>query len=232
MKKKLNHLACIMDGNRRWAKQRGLLGWYGHHEGVKALKTVINFCLEEGINYLSLYTFSLENFKRSDTEKRYLFSYLARQAKKELPLFIEKGVRVRFVGDRNYFPQSLRSMCADIERETANGQYLLLNLLFCYGGRQELVAGIKDLIRDVKAENLSEKDITEEQLNDYLWMGAIPAPDLIIRTGGMQRLSNFLVYQSAYSELLFLECMWPDLSREQLEKAVSSFRKSKRNFGV
>jgi len=232
MNKKINHLACIMDGNRRWAKKRGLFAWLGHREGMEAVRTVVNFCLEKNINYLSLYAFSLENFKRPSIEKKYLFNYLAEQAEEEVPLFIKKGVRVRFVGDRNYFPDSLRSVCARVEKETSNGKNLLLNLLFCYGAQQELVAGIKGLVKDVKAGKLSEEDITEERINDYLWMGAIPAPDLIIRTGGMQRLSNFLLYQSAYSELCFFECMWPDLSKDHLEKAISSFEGSKRNFGV
>jgi len=232
MNKKLNHLACIMDGNRRWAKQRGLFAWYGHREGTEAVRTVIDFCLEKSIRYLSLYTFSLENFKRPAVEKRYLFNYLAKQSEKELPVFIKKGVRVRFVGDRSYFPESLRAMCARIEQGTAHGDRLLLNLLFCYGGQQELVAGIKDIIKDIKAGNLSEDDVNEERINQYLWTGAIPAPDLIIRTGGMQRLSNFLLYQAAYSELCFLDCMWPELSKEHLENAISSFGQSKRNFGT
>lgn len=221
-----------MDGNRRWAKRHGLLAWYGHREGMEAVRTVIDFCLEKGIDYLSLYAFSLENFKRPTVEKWYLFNYLAKQAEEELPIFIEKGVCVRFVGDRDFFPKSLRPMCARIEKETAHCDCLYLNLLFCYGGQQELVAGIKDIVRDIKAGNLAEEDVTEERINHYLWTGAIPAPDLIIRTGGMQRLSNFLLYQAAYSELCFLDCMWPELSKEHLEKVIGSFGQCKRNYGV
>ncbi len=232
MNKPLNHLACIMDGNRRWAKQRGLLAWHGHREGMEAVRTVIDFCLENAIRYVSLYTFSLENFKRSTIEKRYLFNYLAKQAESELPVFIKKGIRVRFVGDRSYFPESLRSVCDRVESDTSSGNHLLLNLLFCYGGQQELVSGIKGIVQDIKAGIICEEDVDEERINHYLWTGAIPAPDLIIRTGGVRRLSNFLLYQAAYSELYFLDCMWPDLSKEHLEKALSSFINIKRNFGV
>lgn len=221
-----------MDGNRRWAKKRGLLPWYGHREGMEAVRTVTDFCLEKQIRYLSLYTFSLENFKRPAVEKRYLFNYLSKQAEKELPLFIKKGVRVRFVGDRSQFPESLIPVCKRIEQQTAHCDKLQLNLLFCYGAQQELVAGIKDIARDIKLGKLAEDEITEESINRYLWMGQIPAPDLIIRTGNVCRMSNFLIYQAAYSELCFLDCMWPELSKEHLEKAISSFEQRERNFGV
>jgi undecaprenyl diphosphate synthase len=228
----IRHLACIMDGNRRWAKKQGLLPWYGHREGMEAVRTVIDFCIEKKIQFLSLYTFSLENFKRPGQEKRYLFNYLAKQAEKEIPQFVEKGVNVRFVGDRNYFPESVLSVCERAESKTAHCKRLYLNLLFCYGAQQELIAGIKTIVRAIKAGTLTEDDINEERFNQYLWTGAIPAPDLIIRTGGVQRLSNFLLYQAAYSELYFLDCMWPELTKEHLEKTISSFDQSKRNFGV
>jgi len=221
-----------MDGNRRWARKRGLLPWYGHREGVEAVRTVVKFCLKEHISYLTLYTFSLENFKRPEIEKKYLFSYLAKETEKELPHFIEQNVKVRFVGDRTQFPESLKSVCERMEKETSHCSQLMLNLLFCYGGQQELVAGIKNIVRDIKSGIISPDVLSESQINQYLWLGDIPAPDLIIRTGGVQRLSNFLLYQAAYSELCFLDCLWPELTCEHLEKAIHSFTQSKRNFGV
>lgn len=221
-----------MDGNRRWARKHGLLPWYGHREGMEAVRVVIDFCLKKKISYLSLYIFSLENFKRSEVEKKYLFNYCAKQAEKELGYFIEKGVCVHFIGDRSQFPQILLSVCKRIENQTAHCDHLYLNLLFCYGGRQELIAGIKHIVHDIKAGNLTEQEITEDNINTYLWTGAIPAPDLIIRTGGMKRLSNFLLYQSAYSELYFLDCMWPELTKDHLEEAIYSFTQCKRNFGI
>jgi len=221
-----------MDGNRRWAKKRGLRSWYGHREGMEAVRMVIDFCVEKQIRFLSLYTFSLENFKRPSIEKRYLFGYLSKQAEKELPFFIEKGVCVRFIGDRSQFPESIVPVCKRIEHQTAHCDRLYLNLLFCYGAQQELVAGIKSITRAIKAGELAEDEITEESINRYLWMGQIPAPDLIIRTGSVCRMSNFLLYQAAYSELCFLDCMWPELSKEHLEKATSSFVQCERNFGV
>ncbi|TET06429.1 di-trans,poly-cis-decaprenylcistransferase [Candidatus Dependentiae bacterium] len=232
MNKEIIHLACIMDGNRRWAKRQGLLPWYGHREGMEAVRTVIDFCLEKQIRFLSLYTFSLENFKRPEPEKRYLFSYLAKQAEKEVDQFIAKGVQVHFIGDRTQFPESMRPVCELAERKTANCKRLCLNLLFCYGGRQELVASVKNIVHDVKAGKLTEDKITEELINQYLWTGSIPAPDLIIRTGGMRRLSNFLLYQAAYSELCFLDCMWPDMTKVDLENVLNSFKEYKRNFGI
>lgn len=221
-----------MDGNRRWAKKQGMRAWYGHRQGTEAVRTVVNFCLDQCIRYLSLYTFSLENFKRSALEKRYLFNLLVKQVEKELPVFMQKGIKVRFIGDRNFFPSSVHSTCERVEQKTVHCDCLYLNLLFCYGGQQELVAGIKDIAREVKSGNLSEEEITEEKLTHYLWTGAIPAPDLIIRTGGVQRLSNFLLYQAAYSELCFLDCLWPELSKVDLENVIDSFEKRKRNFGT
>lgn len=228
----IKHLACIMDGNRRWARLQGKLPILGHQEGVQAGRRVIQFCLEKKIPYLSFYTFSIENFRRSAQEKDFIFNIVATQGLQEVEKLRQEGVRIRFVGDRTLFPQSLISVCDTLEQQTQHCTVLQVNLLFCYGARQEIIGGIKKIIQQVKAGVLDENDINEESLRHYLWTHDFPDPDLIIRTGGVSRLSNFLLYQAAYSELYFLDCLWPDVGAQQLEQAVSFFDNAQRNFGV
>jgi undecaprenyl diphosphate synthase len=227
----ITHLACIMDGNRRWASKNGLPSVQGHQEGAQAVKRVIDFCLEKGISYLSLYTFSLENFKRSETEKNFLFGLLAQEAANDLAMLKEKKIRVRFIGDKSLFPAHLMPICDMVEQETAYFDALQINVLFCYGARQEIVSGIKQIIHDVKAGIISEDALSDESFKSYLWTGDMPDPDIVMRTGGAQRLSNFLLYQVAYSELYFLDCMWPEVQREHLERMMLFFNQCKRNFG-
>ena len=217
----IQHLACIMDGNRRWAKKRGLMPWYGHKEGAEAVRLVIRFCMQQGISYLSLYTFSLENFNRSAQEKEYIFSFLVHESHKELPQFIENGIKITFIGDRSQFPASVVDTCHQIEDATAHGTRLTVMVLFCYGSRQEIVHASKKIAQEVASGSLSIDAITPQLISRYLWTGSIPDPDLVIRTGGLQRLSNFLLFQVAYSELFFLD----------LENALSYFAACKRNFG-
>lgn len=227
----IKHLACIMDGNRRWARKMGWEILQGHQQGAQTVKKVTEFCLEKGISYLSLYTFSIENFQRSETEKRYLFELVAKNAQEGLEEFIKKGVRVRFIGDRTLFPEQLVSVCQEIEEKTKHLTSLQLNFLFCYGARQEIIGGIKQLVRRILDGRLSEADITDEVFQDYLWTSGIPEPDLIIRTGNVRRLSNFLLYQAAYSEFYFLDCLWPELTIQHLEAALASFDTCQRNYG-
>ena len=154
-----------MDGNRRWAKNNGLPAVQGHREGAQAAKRVINFCLEKGISYLSLYTFSTENFKRSETEKNFLFDILAQEALAELDTLKKKNIRVRFIGDRTLFPVHLVSVCEKVEQETAGSDTLQINLLFCYGGRQEIVSGIKRALQDIKQGYLQKIHFQKILLN-------------------------------------------------------------------
>lgn len=228
----MKHLACIMDGNRRWAKKHGKPTLQGHQEGLETVKRVIRFCLDKHIEHLSLYTFSLENFKRSEAEKSYLFDLIATQAYRVVQEFQKKDIRLRFIGDRSLFPKNVRSVCEEIEKETADGKRLAVNVLFCYGGQQEIVHGVKRIIEKIKSGLLSEEDIDSALFKKHLWMNGTPEPELIIRTGGHKRLSNFLSFQSAYSELCFLDCLWPELTETELEKAVGSYIQCVRNFGV
>ncbi len=227
----IQHIAFIMDGNRRWAKKQGLQLFLGHKKGAEALKNVIDFCLKSKILYVSLYTFSLENFNRSTEEVNYLFNLLLNEAQNKLALFLEHGVRVRFVGDRDLFPASIVSTVSMLEQATSSCVNLNLNFLFCYGARQEIIGGIKKLYEQIKVGAVLLEDLNDEFFKQYLWTGDIPEPELIIRTSGVKRLSNFLLYQAAYSEFYFLDCLWPDITQEHMHTAVQSYIATQRNFG-
>lgn len=227
----MQHLACIMDGNRRWAKKNSLQSFRGHRMGAEAIQRVVAFCLHHKIRYLSLYTFSLENFNRSIEERSYFFNLIKSKGPKQLDEFLKNKVRVRFIGDRKMFPSQTVSAIEYLEENTKHCTALDLNFLFCYGARQEIVSGIKQLIGEIKKGVISEEEITEKNFYNYLWTAQIPEPDLIIRTGGAFRLSNFLLYQAAYSELYFTECLWPEISEKNLQDALDFFYTTKRNFG-
>lgn len=229
----IQHLAVVMDGNRRWARKNKLEVLLGHSKGgVDAVKRTVQFCLDHAIEHLSLYTFSLENLKRTDKEKQFLFDLLVNTSQNGLKKMIEQEVRIRFVGDRSLFPKAVIESCSQLEQETKKFSRLKLNILFCYGARQEIVSAVKLLLHKIKQGLLSEEDVSEKELERCFWMNGTPEPDLIIRTGGKKRLSNFLLYQSAYSEFCFLDCLWPEVTEEHLEQALSVFKETKRNFGV
>jgi undecaprenyl diphosphate synthase len=229
----MKHLAVIMDGNRRWAIKRGLRPWLGHQEGTKAVERIITFCLENKINFLSLYTFSIENLEqRNEFEKKYLLNLLVEVAKEKVGMFVEHGIRINFVGDKTLFPDAVQPTIVELEKATADGEHLQVNILFCYGSRQEIVAGAKKFAVAVKDDQINPDDISEKEFAEFLWSGSIPEPDLIIRTGGAQRLSNFLLFQAAYSELYFLDCLWPEISEDHLLDALDHFNSTQRNFGI
>lgn len=221
----ISHLALIMDGNRRWAKKRGMFAWLGHRQGAQAVEMVTQYCLDQKIAYLSLYTFSLENFSRSSEEVSYLFG-LIREATARADEFIKNGVKVRFVGDLSTLPEQTKADCDELMAKTAQGSNLTCSFLLCYGGQQEIVAAAQKMI-DSKVSRI---DI--ETFKENLWMGNIPNPDIIIRTGGVQRLSNFLLFQAAYAEIRFLDCLWPDLTIDLLDQTVQNCINAHKNFGA
>lgn len=228
----LKHLACIMDGNRRWAARQSLSHLLGHKKGIEIIDTVTDFCLAKNIPYLSLYTYSIENLQnRSSYEQDYLFGQLAQEALQNIDNFKQKNVRIQFIGDRTLFPESMQHVCEVVERETAQCIGLELSLLLCYGGRQEIADTAQRIAQQVAQGTLKIDDITPELFEDNLWTRSLPSPDLIIRTGGQHRLSNFLLYQAAYSELYFLDCMWPDVSSVELESALVYYNKCRKMFG-
>lgn len=229
----ITHLACIMDGNRRWARQRGWLAWDGHREGVRAAQRVVDFCLAQGISYLSLYTFSIENFKRPEDEKRFLFEVLMKELKKDFAeQLVAKGVRLLFIGDRNLFPDAMRAECDEIERMTAHGDKMQVNLLFCYGGQQEIVDAVQKITHKAMNGEIVPAEIAPSTLVQEMWTAGVPAPEMIVRTGGVRRLSNFLLFQAAYSELFFLDCFWPDITADHLQDVIRSYNETQRNFGT
>lgn len=227
----IKHIAFIMDGNRRWAQSKGLLKVLGHKEGLNKLEVVCDFCLQNEIKYLSLYTFSIENLNRSEAEKNYLFDLFIDQSERLIKELKDRGARAKFIGEKSLFPEKLLLVCQKIESETADFDNLHVNFLFCYGGRREILAGVKSIIEKVRSGELLESELTEEVFYKNLWSGDFPEPDLIVRTGGQIRLSNFLLYQSAYSELFFLDCMWPEIDQCALDRVLLDYRDRKRNFG-
>jgi undecaprenyl diphosphate synthase len=227
----IKHLALIMDGNRRWARKRHLTPSFGHKRGTDSVRCLIEFCLEHSIGTVSVYTFSLENFSRPQYEIDTLFDIMIEESKRTLPDFIKHGVKVSFIGDKAYFPAHVVSTIEEMEHATQTFTKLQLNVLFCYGGRQEIVAALKDIVHDVQSGTL-QGPVTNETFEAYLWSSKIPDPDLIIRTGGVKRLSNFLLYKAAYSELYFTDRLWPDLTKQDLEEALRDFALRKRNYGT
>jgi len=230
--KRIKHLGIIMDGNRRWAKSHGYKPWIGHKKGVEPVRTTLEFCIKNKIPNLTLYVFSLENFNRPQEELSYLFDVLAQQiADQELDKLFKEGIKVRFIGERSLFPEKLKPIIEDIENKTQHGTKLTLNLLFCYGGQQEIVAAVKKIAQQCTNGTLMPEEITPELFANHLWSGPVPPPDLIIRTAGDQRLSNFLTWSSAYSELCFLPCFWPEITEDILAQTTANYYHRKRTFG-
>lgn len=221
------HLAVIMDGNGRWAKARGLGRSEGHKAGTEAAKKIVTKCRELGIKHLTLYTFSKENWARPKDEISTLFNLLTVFLKKELASLREQDIRLKILGELSDFPIGVRQVVAHTIKKTADCKSMTLNLALNYSGRDELVRACKKMI----SEGIGEDQVTEESLSEYLYTVGQPDPDLIIRTSGEQRLSNYLLYQAAYSELYFTDVYWPDFTPEELDKAFAEFNKRQRRFG-
>ena len=229
----IQHLGIIMDGNRRWACKQGFKPWIGHRHGIKPLKMSVEFCLKHTIPYLTVYALSLENLNRPEEELNYLFDVLAPEVlEQELKKLGELGVKVRFIGDRNRFPVRLRERIAHVEQSTEHNTRLLFTWLFCYGGQQETVAAAQALCAEILSGGETAEAITKERFEKHLWSFGVPQPDLIVRTGYVSRLSNFLSYASAYSELYFLNKYWPEVTEQDLNGAIRFFAQEKRTFGL
>lgn len=228
----IKHLGLIMDGNRRWAKKNGLSPLEGHTKGCEPIKMSVRFCVDQKIPNLTLYALSLENLKRSAQELDHIFSLVEPGLSgDEFDEILSHGVRIRFVGNRTLIPERLHVTIKKLEEKTAQGTMLNLNILFCYGGRQEIIAAIKEIAHDITEKKYGIDDISEANVRDYLWCKHSPDPDLVIRTGGDQRISNFLLWQSAYSEFLFLNKFWPEITYDDLINAVKNFTIRQRRFG-
>lgn len=228
------HIGIIMDGNGRWAKERGLPRYKGHIEGAKTFRKIGEFAGDLGIKYLTFYAFSTENWKRPPEEvsaimdlfREYLKELDDRKAENE-----EKGIQVNFIGDKKGLPKDILAAMKYSERITKDKTKVYLNIAINYGGRQEIVNGVRNIAEQVKKGKLKPSDIDENMISDSLYTAGMPDPDLIIRPSGEYRLSNFLLWQSAYSEFWYSDILWPDFTEEDFVEALRSFEHRNRRFG-
>lgn len=225
------HIAIIMDGNGRWAKARGLPKIMGHRAGVKAGEEAIDAAKELGVRILTLYTFSTENWKRPKDEVSALFGLLESYLETNIEKLLKNNMRFSVIGRIDGLPASLKGKIDKVATMTAANSGLRINLALNYGGRQEIVDAARALAADVKTGVLRVEDINESNFAGYLYTGGLPDPDLLIRTSGELRLSNFLLWQMAYTELYILEKLWPDFRRDDFVKAIESYRLRQRRFG-
>ena len=221
------HIGIIMDGNGRWAKNRGLLRSNGHVRGAEVFKNITLYCSKIGIKFLTVYAFSTENWSRPKIEVDFLINLFKKQLSKALKDFSRENVKVNFLGDISTFPSSLVSLINDVKNNTG----MVLNVALNYGGRSEILNAAKNLVKEVLAGNLDESRISLKDFENNLYTQSQPDPDIIIRTGGEIRTSNFLIWQSAYSEYFFTKTLWPDFTKEDLNNIIDEFSKSKRRFG-
>lgn len=222
-----NHIAFIMDGNGRWAKKRNLPRLKGHSAGLKATRSVIKHLGEYHIKYVTLYSFSTENWNRPKKEVSGLLSILEKALKKEVKELHERGVKIRHLGHLERLPKHLSKAIIDAIELTRNNTEMTLNLAFDYGGRLEIL----DAVRNILADGISPQDIDEKLFSNYLYTANLPEVDLVVRTGGDLRISNFLLWQSAYSEYYFTDVLWPDFNAEELDKSLIAYSKRQRRFG-
>jgi undecaprenyl diphosphate synthase len=225
------HVAIIMDGNGRWARRRGLPRQAGHGQGMKAVREVTEGAVEAGIRVLTLFAFSTENWQRPRAEVSALMGLLQRYARKEEAELKKRGVEVHVLGELGRVDPSTRGAIDQIVRATAGGQNLRLNLMISYSGREEIIRAVRALVARVSSGELAPDQIDEATFRTGLFTGDLPDPDLLIRTSGEHRLSNFLLFQMAYTELHITDVLWPDFSREDLFAAVQDYQRRERRFG-
>ncbi len=226
------HVAIIMDGNGRWAKRRGLPRVAGHNEGVKSVKEIVTACGELDVEALTLYAFSQENWKRPTWEVSALMKLLMRTIHNELENLNDQNVQVRTIGHVDRLPDHTREQVRDAVRRTRRNTGLVLNLALSYSGRLEIIDAIKRLHKDLSGHKLSLEDLSEQRMSDYLDTHGLPEPDLLIRTGGEFRISNFLLWQIAYTELYVTNTLWPDFRKAHLYEAIRDYQQRERRFGL
>ena len=227
------HIAIIMDGNRRYAKQAGLKTTKGHQIGRDKIEEVLGWCFELGIKNLTLYAFSTENFKRDSSQVKALMKLCKEEMNKAAKdsRIHKNQVKVRIIGHIEALPEDIRESAKDLLNETKNYNKYSLNIALAYGGREEIIRAIQNIVSDVKNGNLKIKEITESTVSKYMYTNGLPDPDLILRTSGEERISNFLLWQLAYSELYFSDVFWPAFSKRDFLKAIRTCQQRKRRFG-
>ena len=225
------HIAIIMDGNGRWAKARHKPRLYGHQEGVKTVRKIVEFASEINVKCLTLYSFSTENWSRPKAEIAGLFGLLRRYVTDDLQTLHERGVCIRILGSRNGLSKDMLALLDNVESKTKDNTNFFLNIAFNYGGRDEIVRAAQAYAKDVADNAISSENLTEEIFADYLDTNGLPVPDLVIRTSGEYRISNFLLWQTAYAEFVFTDILWPDFSTQDFLNAIDTYRQRERRFG-
>lgn len=225
------HIAIIMDGNGRWARARNLPRIAGHRRGAEAVRNTVKACSELGIPYLTLYAFSSENWRRPAAEVDDLMGLLQLYLRQEVGELKRQGVRLRFIGDRAGLSADINRLIENAEKDTAENRDLLLTIALNYGSHDEIIRAVRGIAADAVAGRLNIDEIDETRFSSYLETSGLPNPDMIIRTSGEKRLSNFLLWQAAYSELIFLDIFWPDFTKESLEEALDEFHARERRYG-
>lgn len=226
-----NHIAVIMDGNGRWAARRGLPRIAGHKRGVDRARELVSYCLESGISYLTLFAFSSENWRRPQKEVNMLMNLFVASLDREIAPMHDMGVRFRIIGDIERFGVKLCDRVRKAEKKTENNKKLNLTIAANYGGRWDILQACHRIVREIRAGKLAPDTMTDKVISGYLSTSSLPEPDLFIRSGGERRLSNFLLWQLAYTELYFTEILWPDFDRNAFDAALNSFTMRQRRFG-
>lgn len=226
------HIAIIMDGNGRWAESRRLGRIRGHRKGVEAAREVVRSCSELGIKALTLYTFSQENWSRPKKEVDMLMGFLESHLKSEAPMMMEKGIRFRAVGNISELPDNVLTVVKELEAQTSANSGMLLQLALSYSARNEITEACRRIAEKVKSGELGVDDINEQTFEGALYTSGTPDPDLLIRTSGEMRLSNFMLWQVAYTELYVTDVLWPDFNRDHLIEAIRSYQSRERRFGL
>ena len=218
------HVAIIMDGNGRWALKRGKSRNYGHQQGLKTIEKIVNYSIKKKISYLTLFTFSSENWKRPKNEINFLLKLLENYFKKNLLKVIKNGIRVKIIGNKSKLAKNLRKIIKLAENKTKKNKTISIQLALNYGSKNEIINSLKNIIK-------KKQKITRKNFEQNLYTAGFPDPDILIRTGGQKRLSNFLLWQMAYTEIFFVDKMWPDFNKNDLQKVLNIFGNIKRNFG-
>ncbi len=226
------HIAIIMDGNGRWAKQHTMGRIRGHKKGAQAVRTVVRSCREIGIKHLTLFALSTENLGRPQEEVSALMSLLEEYLSKELKELQKQGIRLTTIGEIEHLSATAKEKLLQAKDSTANNDRMILTLALSYGGRDEIIFAVKKIMQDIKGNKLKIKDINKDMFGGYLQTAGMPDPDLLIRTSGEYRISNFLLWQMAYTELYFTDVLWPDFKKEDLMQAIASYQKRERRFGL
>jgi len=226
------HIAIIVDGNGRWAKQHAIGRIRGHRQGAKAVRTVIKACREIGIEYLTLYAFSIENWERPAKEVEALMFLLDEYLTKEAKELQKQGIRLTTIGEIDRLHPAVQKKLLQTKECTAKNDKMVLNLALSYGGKDEIISAVRRIVQDNITGKMDISDINKETFDRYLYTSGIPDPDLLIRTSGEYRISNFLLWQMAYTELYFTNVLWPDFTKDDLFKAIASYQKRERRFGL